>query len=139
MNIGIVSQLTGASPKAIRHYEAKGLLPRVQRQGTYRTYTRAEVNLVRLIRSAQTLGFRLSELSELTRQGQALTWLSIRKMVDQRLEQLSRELARLEQQRQQLSELQNELHACIDLANDVVDLTNVECELLTSTAPLLRR
>lgn len=139
MNIGIVSQLTGASPKAIRHYEAKGLLPHVQRQGTYRTYTPAEVNLVRLIRSAQTLGFKLSDLSALTHQGQALTWLSVRSLVDQRLEQLSRELARLEQQRLQLSELQNELHACIDPANDVVDLTNVECELLTSTAPLLRR
>lgn len=139
MNIGIVSQLTGASPKAIRHYEAKGLMPRVQRQGTYRTYTPAEVNLVRLIRSAQKLGFKLSDLSALTRQGQALTWLAILNLVDQRLDQVSRELARLEQQRHQLSALQHELRACIDPANDVVDLTDVECELLTSTAPLLRR
>ena len=62
MYIGAVAKLTGASLKAIRHYEALGLLGTVPRSGAYRLYAADEVLLIQLIKQAQGLGFRLAEL-----------------------------------------------------------------------------
>lgn len=63
--IGEVAEITGASRKAIRHYEAIGLLPTPTRRGTYRTYTGQQVFMVHVIRHAQSYGFSLDELREL--------------------------------------------------------------------------
>ncbi len=62
LTIGQVAQLTSVSAKAIRHYEALGLLPFVVRLGSYRHYDQAHVLAIRLIRQAQDLGFTLAEL-----------------------------------------------------------------------------
>ena len=63
--IGEVAEITGASRKAIRHYEAIKLLPPPTRRGTYRTYTSQHVFMVHVIRHAQSYGFTLDELREL--------------------------------------------------------------------------
>ena len=63
--IGAVADITGASRKAIRHYEAIGLLPPPARRGTYRIYTARHVFMVHVIRHAQSYGFTLDELREL--------------------------------------------------------------------------
>lgn len=65
--IGQVAQLTGASRKAIRHYEALGLLPTPRRQGAYRVYGGREVFLVHVIKHAQGYGFTLAELRVLVK------------------------------------------------------------------------
>jgi DNA-binding transcriptional MerR regulator len=66
MYIGRLAALTGATRKAIRHYESLGLIPAPQRKGSYRVYTEMDVQLVKMIRRAQAVGFNLHELSELT-------------------------------------------------------------------------
>lgn len=43
LSIGKVAEITGASPKAIRHYEALGLLPAPHRRGRYRIYSERDV------------------------------------------------------------------------------------------------
>lgn len=63
--IGKVSEITGASCKAIRHYESLGLLPTPQRLGKYRVYSERDVFLVHMIKHAQSCGFSLRELKEL--------------------------------------------------------------------------
>ncbi len=63
--IGKVAQITGASRKAIRHYEALGLLPPAVRRGAYRVYGGKDVFMVHVIKHAQTYGFTLAELHEL--------------------------------------------------------------------------
>lgn len=63
--IGKVAEMTGASCKAIRHYESLGLLPTPQRRGKYRIYSDQDIFLVHMIKHAQTLGFSLAELKEL--------------------------------------------------------------------------
>ena len=63
MYIGQLAKLTGASAKAIRHYETLGLLGPVQRTGAYRIYSSRHVETVKLIKQAQSLGFKLSELN----------------------------------------------------------------------------
>ncbi len=61
--IGTLAKLTGASRKAIYLYESLGLISTPARKGNYRVYTQATVEQVRLIRCAQSLGFRLKELA----------------------------------------------------------------------------
>jgi DNA-binding transcriptional MerR regulator len=65
LTIGQVAAIAGASPKAIRHYEALGLIPAPRRRGKYRIYSERDVFLVHVLKHAQTLGFRLSELKGL--------------------------------------------------------------------------
>jgi DNA-binding transcriptional MerR regulator len=62
MYIGKAAQLSGTTIKAIRHYEAIGLLPPPQRQGQYRVYSEQSVELLMFIKCAQQLGFKLKEL-----------------------------------------------------------------------------
>ena len=64
MLIGRVSELTGATRKAIRHYESIGLIRTPERQGSYRIYEQNDVMVIRMIRRAQTLGFSLLELKD---------------------------------------------------------------------------
>lgn len=63
--IGKVAEITGASRKAIRHYEALGLLPVPRRRGNYRIYSERDVFLVHMIKHTQSFGFSLAELREL--------------------------------------------------------------------------
>lgn len=62
MFIGAVSELTGASRKAIRYYESIKLIPSPKRHGNYRVYDDSDVKAIHLIRCAQSLGFSLGEL-----------------------------------------------------------------------------
>ena len=63
--IGKVAQITGASRKAIRHYEALGLMPAPARRGKYRVYSERDVFLVHVLKYSQSFGFKLSEMKEL--------------------------------------------------------------------------
>ena len=65
MYIGKLAELTGATRKAIRHYESLGLIPIPDRRGKYRVYSDKDVALINMIRRAQTVGFNLAELKEL--------------------------------------------------------------------------
>jgi DNA-binding transcriptional MerR regulator len=68
MLIGRVAELTGASRKAIRHYESIGLIEKPERLGSYRNYTDHDVVIISMIKRAQSLGFNLAELKELVLQ-----------------------------------------------------------------------
>lgn len=65
LTIGKVAEITGASPKAIRHYEAAGLMPAPQRRGKYRIYSERDVFLVHVLKHSQSFGFRLAEMKDL--------------------------------------------------------------------------
>ena len=63
--IGKAAQMTGASRKAIRLYESLGLIPAPRRKGQYRVYSQRDVFLIRMIKTAQSVGFNLSEMHEM--------------------------------------------------------------------------
>lgn len=65
LHIGKVAEITGASRKAIRHYESLGLIPVPQRRGRYRIYSEQDVFLIHMIKHAQLVGFSLKELKAL--------------------------------------------------------------------------
>ncbi len=62
--IGQLSQATGLTREALRFYEQTGLI-RAQRQANgYRSYPEEAVEIVRYVRTAQQLGFSLSEIGD---------------------------------------------------------------------------
>lgn len=63
MYIGTLAKLTGASRKAILHYELLGLIPTPQRKGRYRIYGESDADLICMIKRAQSLGFNLKEIT----------------------------------------------------------------------------
>ena len=65
MLIGRVSELTGATRKAIRHYESIGLISPPNRMGNYRVYNDHDVMVISMICRAKTLGFSLFEIKDI--------------------------------------------------------------------------
>jgi hypothetical protein len=62
LRIGQAAKATGCTPKALRLYEARGLIPPAIRQGQYRYYHAEHLRFIDVIKLAQRAGFRLSEL-----------------------------------------------------------------------------
>lgn len=112
MRIGELARLAGSSPKGVRLYEAKGLLGRVQRDGAYRRYGEQDLARVRLIKQAQSLGFRLSELTALDALDTPGGWTDMADLLRRRREALAREQQRLKALDQHLAALEVELAQC---------------------------
>ena len=126
MYIGEMVRLSGASAKAIRHYESLGLLGRVERAGTYRQYRQADLQQVQLIRQAQGLGFRLAELAALLATTAAEPdWLGlVRAMADKRVS-IAGEVARLQALDLRLQVVSEEILGCLASAPAVL----AQCDL----------
>lgn len=72
MRIGRVAAEAGVSVQAVRYYERRGLLPSpARRPSGYREYPASAVRQVRAIKWAQSLGFRLGQMSDLLSIGQS--------------------------------------------------------------------
>ncbi|MGL1892813.1 MAG: MerR family transcriptional regulator [Spirochaetaceae bacterium] len=64
--IGEVGELTGASSKAIRMYEEMTIIPIPNRNKSgYRVYTLGLIERIKVIKTAQNLGFKLSEIKSI--------------------------------------------------------------------------
>lgn len=61
MRIGELAELAGTSPRALRHYEAQGLLTARRTTNGYREYDEADLRLVAEIRSLLAIGFSLED------------------------------------------------------------------------------
>ncbi len=66
MNIGKASKATGVSAKMIRYYDEIGLVRPASRTGSnYREYDARELNELRFIKRARSLGFSMAEIEQL--------------------------------------------------------------------------
>ena len=64
--IGALSKQTGVPTKTIRYYEAFGLLSRPKRtESKYRLYTEEDVEKLKFIKKAQSIGLKLSEIGDI--------------------------------------------------------------------------
>lgn len=112
MRIGELARLTGTTPKAIRLYEARGLMGAVTRQGSYRQYGDEDVARVQLIRKAQALGFRLAQLDGLAQLHTPQGWSRMAALLEARRAAVAKELLQLQQVAEQIVELEATLHNC---------------------------
>jgi len=94
MLIGRVSELTGATRKAIRHYESIGLIPFPERKGNYRIYNNHDVMVISMICRAKALGFSLFEIKDIVAkktQGKKLPIDLVNQLIDEKISALKQE------------------------------------------------
>lgn len=66
MSIGDAASRSGVPPKTIRYYEEIGLITPAERlENRYRAYSETDVQTLRFIQRARSLGFSLKEVGEL--------------------------------------------------------------------------
>jgi MerR family redox-sensitive transcriptional activator SoxR len=65
LSIGEVARLTSLRPSTLRFYEESGILPRARRVNGRRVYGADLVDLIKVARFAQGVGFTLSEIRAL--------------------------------------------------------------------------
>ncbi|KQH76231.1 MerR family transcriptional regulator [Mycobacterium gordonae] len=96
--VGAAAKAVGVSVKAIRLWEAKGLLPSAERtEAGYRLFTEADIKILDFIRRAKTLGLTLSEIKnilELQRQG-AVPCQRVTELLDAHIRDINRTIADL--------------------------------------------
>jgi len=92
LTIGKAARQAQVGIDTVRFYERQGLLPAASRTASgYRLYTADDVDRLRFIRRAKTLGFSLDEIAELLRLNAGKgTRGSVRKLAQRRLEDLER-------------------------------------------------
>ena len=116
MRIGDLARDAGVNAQTIRFYERRGLLPSPAREANgYRHYDEASASRLRFIRSSQTAGLSLTDISSIVTLRQAgetpcehVTTLLAGKLEDVRARQ--RELALLETELQHLIEASENLN-----------------------------
>ena len=108
VNIGTAAQLSGISPKMLRHYESLGLLGQVARTGSnYRQYSLADVHTLRFIRRARDMGFGLEAITELVGlwHNRRRSSASVRQVAQKHLDDLAQRIAQLQAMQRTLDEL----------------------------------
>ncbi|MDR3390724.1 MAG: MerR family transcriptional regulator [Sulfuriferula sp.] len=113
MYIGKLAKLSGATPKAIRLYEAMGLIPVPDRRGKYRVYTDKDVALVHMIRRGQAVGFGLEEMKkliELKAKTDRFPLAIANELISRKREKLRNDMDRIMLLDQQLADLHEEIN-----------------------------
>jgi len=98
MTVGRAGQASGLSPKAIRLYERKGLLPPAQRTDAgYRLFSSDDLATLRFVRQAKTLGLRLDEIGDILalRRGGTPPCQHVGPLLDQRITEIDRTITEL--------------------------------------------
>ena len=107
-NIGIAAARSGVSAKMVRHYEALGLLPAVDRtEAGYRLYTDREVHTLRFIRRARDLGFAMDEIATLLGlwQDQHRASREVKRIAQAHIDNLGRRIVAMQAMQRSLQQL----------------------------------
>ncbi len=136
MNIGQAAELSGVSPKMVRHYESLGLLAPVARTDAgYRQYGMTEVHSLRFIRRARDLGFSMAEIGDLLRlwQNRSRASADVKRIAQAHVADLDRRIAEMSGMRRTLEMLVQGCHG-----NDRPDCPILD-GLADAEAPLAAR
>jgi MerR family transcriptional regulator, copper efflux regulator len=108
MTIGDAARRSGVPAKTIRYYEGIGLIrPAVRHGNNYRTYCDQDVEFLRFIQRARSLGFSLKEIDELIAlyRDRRRTSRDVKRLALGHVEDLNRKIAELAAIRNVLLEL----------------------------------
>lgn len=122
--IGALASACGVRRDTIRYYERSGLLPEPDRMASgYRIYGRDDVERVNFIKTAQLLGFTLSEIVLLLslRHSQAKSAAEVVELTEKKIRSLSDKLSQLRTIKRALAQL---------VADCPVDVPVSDCPIL---------
>ncbi|ASM16670.1 helix-turn-helix domain-containing protein [Serratia marcescens] len=97
LDIGEVARLSGIAPSALRHYEKKGLIASIGRNGLRRQYAAGVLDQLKLIALGRLAGFTLDEIASLFDERGRIAL--DRRLLAARIEELDHTLRRLGQVR----------------------------------------
>ena len=113
MNIGEAAKASGVNAKLIRYYESIGLIPEAGRTASgYRVYTANEVNVLRFIKRARTLGFSIERIQTLVGlwQDRQRASAEVKRVAMEHVDELDAKIAELRAMRDTLRHLAESCH-----------------------------
>lgn len=113
MQIGYAAKLSGVPAKTIRYYESIGLIePAPRSNGGYRNYGERDVETLRFIQKARSLGFSVENVGNLLAlwRDRERKSAQVKQLANQHLEAIDRKLAELESMRRVLTHLIERCH-----------------------------
>jgi len=133
LTVGRIAARTGLSPKAVRLYEAGGLIDPPDRTAAgYRTYTDDAVPVLGFIRQAQALGLSLKEIKDildLQRRGEQPCGL-VTDLLDKHLADIDRRIADLQDLRTTLQRARTQADQAVDRGDEAL-----VCRIIENAAP----
>jgi len=134
LGVAEVGRRTGLSRKALRHYEALGLVtPAARTEAGYRLYDTESLRRIELVNRAKVLGLRLSEAKEFLHVAEGCCGdhhPELAALVEGKL-------AETEQRIDELQSLRGTLHGVLDRLASNEGLHRCEEALCTCRAPLV--
>jgi DNA-binding transcriptional MerR regulator len=106
ITVGKAAELAGVSAKAVRLYEARGLLVEADRsEAGYRLFSSDDVAVLRFVRQAKALGLHLGEIKEILdlQRGGAQPCERVTQLLDAHIADIDRRVADLNQLRRSLA------------------------------------
>lgn len=113
MNISAVADRSGVPAKTIRYYESIGLIAAPPRsEGGYRVYSTRDVETLRFIQRARSLGFSVNDVSDLLAlwQDRSRASAEVKALAGRHVEEIERKIAELEEMRATLTTLMDRCH-----------------------------
>lgn len=113
MNIGQAARKSGVPAKTIRYYESVGLIDPAERTfAGYRVYGEREVQILRFVQRARSLGFSVRQVSELMAlwQDRQRSSSQVKAVARHHLSEIELKIAELTDMRDTLVELMEKCH-----------------------------
>lgn len=132
MMIGEAAQRSGVPAKTIRYYESVGLIrPASRRDNNYRAYNDQDVEFLRFIQRARSLGFSLREVHELIAlyRDRKRSSRDVKRLALRHVDDLDRKIA-------ELTRIRNVI---LELANKCRGDERPECPILDGLQPQKQR
>ena len=110
VTIGALARAAGVNVETVRYYQRRGLIPQPEKPlGSIRRYTQGDLRRLYFIRSAQKLGFSLTEITQMLRLEDGTNCQEAAALAEQHLKDVRTRLIDLTHIEKVLSEL---LGAC---------------------------
>lgn len=113
MNISVVAEQSNVPAKTIRYYESIGLISAPPRsEGGYRVYSGRDVETLRFIQRARSLGFSVKDVGDLLALWHDRSRVSaeVKAVAERHVEEIERKIADLEAMRATLMDLVTRCH-----------------------------
>lgn len=113
MNIGTAARQSGVPAKTIRYYESVGLIAPAERTASgYRVYDHRDVETLRFVQRARSLGFPVEEVGSLLAlwRDRARSSAEVKALAARRVADIDRKLAELAEMRDTLTHLMERCH-----------------------------